>query len=119
MTTTLNDRQDRDWLEDVLRADAREHAAAYVADEGFTARVVGTLPDLQPVPRWRKPAVRTLWGVAAAGTVLTLPNLAIDVGREAFSLLAAQPVSLPNIIATLAVLGIATWAAAAMALRAD
>ena len=27
-----------DWLEGVLRADAAEHAASYLADEGFTAR---------------------------------------------------------------------------------
>ena len=55
----------------------------------------------------------------AAGAALALPQVAIDVGREAFSLLAAQRVSLPHIGMALALLGVGTWSAAAYALRQD
>ena len=45
---------DTDWLERLLREDAAEHAAAYVHDEGFTAKVVTALPpSVAAVPRWR------------------------------------------------------------------
>jgi hypothetical protein len=109
-----------DWLETALREDAAEHASVYLDDEGFTASVMAALPPaMQPVPAWRKPAVTAMWSAAAIGACVALPQFAIDVGREAFSLLAAQPVSLPQIGVTLALLGFAMWSAAAYALRND
>ena len=109
-----------DWIERVLRDDANEHAATYLNDEGFTARVMDSLPaPLAAAPRWRKPAVVSMWAAAATGAALALPGIAIDVGREAFRLLAAQPVSLPQIGVALALFGLATWSAAAYALRSD
>jgi hypothetical protein len=121
MTTTRHDdATDRDWLDELLVADAREHAARYHADDGFTARVMGGLPASEhALPAWRRPAVAAMWGLAAAGAVVSFPDIAIDVGREAFRLLAAQPISLPQIVATLAAMGLATWGAAAWALRSD
>lgn len=111
---------DTDWLERLLREDAAEHAAAYVHDEGFTAKVVTALPpSVAAVPRWRKPAVIAMWGMAAAGAAVSLPDVAVGVGREAFRLLAAQPVTVPQIAVTLIALGFATWSAAAYALRQD
>lgn len=109
-----------DPIEEALRAEAREFAAGYIADDGFTARVVAALPPpVEATPYWRRPAIAVMWGVAAAGAALALPGLAVDVGREAFRLLATQPISLPQIAATLAALGLASWAAAAYALRGD
>jgi hypothetical protein len=109
-----------DWIERVLRDDANEHAGTYLDDEGFTARVMATLPaPMASAPRWRKPAVMAMWAAAAAGAAIALPEIAVDVGREAFRLLAAQPVSLPQIGAALALLGLASWSAAAYALRSD
>jgi hypothetical protein len=32
-----------DWLEDLLRADGREHRAEYLDDDGFAARVMSAL----------------------------------------------------------------------------
>ena len=32
-----------DWLDTALAAAGQEHRAAYVADDGFTARVIGRL----------------------------------------------------------------------------
>lgn len=115
---TANDDHENDWLEAALRADAREHADAYVADDGFTARVMNALPA-PAVPAWRRPAVLGMWIVAAAGAAVSVPDIAVDVGREAFRLLAAQPISLPQIGAALGALALATWAAAAYALRSD
>jgi hypothetical protein len=109
---------DGDWLESALVADAKDHAGGYVLDEGFTARVMSVLPPVdQAVPSWRKPAVIAMWVAAAAGACVALPGVAIDVGREAFSLLAAHPVSLPQIGAAVGIMALATWSAAAYALR--
>jgi len=109
---------DDDWLDTALAADAREHGA-YLDDQGFTARVMAALPAPVALPRWRKPALVALWGAAAIGTATALPGVALDVGREAFRLLAAQPVSLPQIAAVLAAIGVGTWSAAVWALRSD
>ena len=107
-----------DWLEAALRSDAAAHADAYIDDAGFTARVMSELPPaIEPVPAWRKPVVTAIWAVAAAGACVAAPQVAIDVGREAFALLAAQRFSIPAIVMTLAVLGFGTWSAAAYALR--
>jgi hypothetical protein len=109
-----------DPIESLLRHDASEHAAAYIDDAGFTAKVMAALPpEIAPVPAWRKPAVALMWGVACVGAALALPQVAIDVGREAFSLLAAQRVSLPHVGMALALLGVGTFSAAAYALRQD
>ena len=109
-----------DPIESLLRHDAGEHAAAYIDDAGFTAKVMAALPpEISPVPAWRKPAVVVMWAVACAAAALALPQVAIDVGREAFSLLAAQRVSLPHVGMALALLGLGTFGAAAYALRQD
>jgi hypothetical protein len=112
------DRSGDDWIEAALR-DASV-SSEYIDDAGFTARVMATLPpELEAVPAWRKPAVAVMWAVAAAGACVALPQFAIDVGREAFGLLAAHRVSLPQIGVALALLGFSTWSAAAYALRND
>jgi hypothetical protein len=106
-----------DWVERVLRDDGGEHRAAYVADDGFTARVAAALPSPAALPAWRKPAVAALWTVAAAGLALALPGTVADVMHQVTRILAAQPVSLANIATGVVALGLASWAAAAYALR--
>jgi hypothetical protein len=118
MNETTTTAEARDWLDDLLVADARDHAGDYLADEGFTARVMHELPA-GAVPSWRKPAVVGMWGAAAAGFVVAVPQVAIDVGREAFKLLVAHPITLPQIAIALIGIGFATWTAAAVALRSD
>ena len=109
-----------DWLDAALRTQAREHQGDYIADDGFSARVMATLPPAAPaVPRWRRPAEIALWIAAGAGAAAAAPGLAIDVGREAFRLLAAQPLSLPQVAVSLVAFGAVTWTAAAWALRND
>ena len=106
-----------DWLDGLLRADARECAAAYVGDDGFTARVLRALPAPLALPAWRKPAIAVLWGAAGVALAVALPAAAMDVAREAYRLLAAQPVSLSGIAGALVAAGALTWSAAAYALR--
>ena len=106
-----------DWLERVLRDDGGEHRTAYVADDGFTARVAAALPAPATLPAWRKPAVAVLWTVATAGLALALPGTVADVAHLVTRILAAQPFSLANITTGVVALGLASWAAAAYALR--
>lgn len=110
---------DDDWLERALAEDASEHRAAHVDDDGFTARVMTSLPAPIAVPRWRKPVEWALWGISAAGIVASLPELATDVAREMFRLAAAQPISLPHVAAALVAIGAATWGGAAYLLRRE
>ena len=108
-----------DWLDRLLADDGRAHRDAYVADEGFTARVMQVLPAPLTLPTWRKPVVLALWGVAAAGIALAVPSAVLDVGREAYRLLAAQPVSLSGIAGAVVAMFALTSAAAAYTLRAS
>jgi hypothetical protein len=111
--------EDGGWLERLLVAEGAEHRAAYVADEGFTARVMAALPLPADLPAWRKPAVAALWGTAAVGLAIAMPGALLDVGREAYRLLATQPVSLSGIAGAAAAMIGVTWAAAAYTLRSS
>lgn len=107
-----------DWLDGLLVADAVEHRARYVADDGFTARVMGALPaPLRALPAWRRPALGVLWAFAAVALALAMPGAMLDVGRAAYRLLATQPVSLSGIAGAAVALIAFTWAAAAYTLR--
>jgi hypothetical protein len=109
-----------DWLDRLLADDARTHRDAYVADDGFSARVMLALPaPIAPIalPAWRKPVVLALWSVAAAGIAMAMPSAMLDVGREAYRLLAAQPVSLSGIAGAVVAMIAATAGAAAYSLR--
>ena len=108
----------RDWLDDLLDSDASEGRSAYIADEGFTARVMHALPaPMALLPAWRRPAISALWGVAAIALAVALPGVILDVAREAFRLVAANPVSLSGIAGAVAFAGVLTWSGAVYALR--
>jgi hypothetical protein len=106
-----------DWLERLLVEDATAHRDAYVTDDGFTARVMAAVPVPSAAPAWRKPAVAVLWGVGIVGLAVAMPGAMLDVGREAYRLLAAQPVSLSGIAGAAAAMVGLTWLAAAYTLR--
>jgi hypothetical protein len=108
-----------DWLERALVTDAREHAHAYVADAGFTARVMDALPSPLALPAWRRWIVFALWGVAAFAFVLALPAAATEVARGIFRLLASHSFSLSEIAAALSLAVVAMWTATAVALRRE
>ena len=108
---------DDDWLDSLLAGDGREGRAAYIADEGFTARVMHMLPMPIALPAWRKPVVLALWAVALTGISLALPGAVLDIAREAYKLLGAHPVSLSGMAGAFLCAGALTWSAAAYALR--
>ena len=109
----------RDWLDDLLDSEARDQRSSYIADEGFTARVMQALPVPLALPAWRKPAIVALWGVALAGISLALPSAVLDIVRETYRLIGAQPVSLSGMVGALLLAGTLSWTAAAYALRAS
>jgi len=106
-----------DWLDRALNEDGRAHRAAYLPDDGFSARVATALPLPATLPAWRKPVVAILWTVAAGGVAIALPGAALDVGREVLRVVGAIPVSLTGIATGVVMLGAATWTAAVVALR--
>ena len=106
-----------DWLDRLLQADARDSRSSYIADQGFTARVMHALPAPLTLPAWRKPAVLALWAVALAGISAALPGAALDVAREAYRLLGAHPVSLSGMVGALLFAGALSVSGAAYALR--
>jgi hypothetical protein len=75
------------------------------------------LPVGITLPKWRKPAIVALWGVALAGIGFALPGAALDIVRETYRLLGAQPVSLSGMVGALLFAGALSWSAAAYALR--
>lgn len=110
---------DDDWLDATLRADGREHRAEYLDDAGFTARVMAALPAPVALPAWRRPVLTLLWALAGLGIALALPGAVVDVAYDVMRLVVGQRVSLSGIGAAVVGLGVATWAAAALALRDD
>ena len=104
-----------DWVDEILLRDAGD----YIADQGFTARVMQELPLAGALPTWRRPAIVALWALAGVFLAVALPGVAVDVAREAYKLFAARPFSLSTIAFMVASLGAASWTAAAVALRRD
>ena len=107
------------WVDRMLAHDADELAGDYIADEGFTARVVQMLPLADALPAWRSPAVAALWVIAAMLLAVALPGVAVDVARAVYRLFAASPFSLSTVGFMVVAVGVATWTAAAVALRRD
>ena len=112
-------RIDADWLDDVLRAEGREHRASYMDDDGFTARVMSALPAPVTLPAWRRPMLIALWATAGIAVAFALPAPVFDFVHDALRVLHGQRISLAGVGAGVAGLAAATWAAAAVALRYD
>ncbi len=107
-----------DWIDDVLLRDAHD-AAEYISDSGFTARVLQQLPVAGALPAWRRPFVMLLWAIAGVVLAVSLPGLAHEVARAAYTLFSARPFSLSTVGFMVVAIGVATWTAAAVALRRD
>ena len=106
-----------DWLDAALRAEAFDHRGDYLADDGFTARVISALPAPATLPAWRKRAVIGMWTVASVGIAVALPGAYTDVAREFLRVAVGHPVSLAQIATGVVILGIGSWTAAVWALR--
>lgn len=110
---------DNGWLEQALKADARAHAAAYIADEGFTAALMARLPAPATLPAWRRPVIALLWLIAGGAVAAALPDLFYDVFRGLVAMLVGQPLTLSRIAVALTLLGAATWSTIVYAMRAE
>ena len=108
-----------DWLDAALRADGQTHRSQYLDDAGFTARVMAALPAPVALPAWRRPALMLLWALAGLGIALALPSVVVDISYDVMRLVLGQSVSLSGIGAALVAIAVATWAAAAVAIRDD
>ena len=108
-----------DWIDDLLLRDAQDHAAEYITDGGFTADVLQRLPLAGALPAWRRPFVMAMWAIAGVLLAVSLPGLAYDVARAAYTLFSARPFSLSTLGFMVVAIGVATWTAAAVALRRD
>jgi len=107
-----------DWLNAALRQDGARHRSDYLDDGGFTARVMAKLPAAATLPAWRKPVLAAIWAAAGLGVVVALPGTAADMVHEIVRVF-LHPVSTAQIVAGVSMLGIATWAAAAFALKRE
>jgi hypothetical protein len=108
-----------DWLDALLAGNAADDRADYIRDEGFTARVMQRLPAPDALPAWRRPIVAGLWLIAGLLIATMLPGTAHELAREVIKLFAARPFSLSTLGFAIVAVGIATWTAAALALRRD
>ena len=108
-----------DWLERALKADAREHAAAYVSDDGFTAKVMSRLPAPATLPAWRRPILALLWLVVAGAIAMALPELFYDVFRSLVAMVVGQPLTLSRIAVVIVLLAVTTWSTIVYAMRAE
>ena len=108
-----------DWLEQVLRADAREHAGMYLPDDGFTARVVERLPRPTALPSWRRPVVIALWSMVAVAVIAALPIWFEDVFRGIVTLFIGQRIRVSDIATLLGLLAAITWGALFLAARTE
>lgn len=114
-TTADNDA----WIEGLLRADAREHDADYVADDGFTARVMEALPAPATLPAWRKPALAVLWATAGVGVVAALPGAVSDATHALLGMLSTHHFSLTDVGLVMAAFAAASWAGTVYTLQKD
>ena len=108
-----------DWLDDMLRDVGREHRADYVADDGFTQRVMAQLPEPATLPAWRRPAVVLLWVLGIGALIFSLPGLFEQVFRGAVAMLAGQRLGLADVAMALILFGAATWGTLVYAVRSD
>ncbi|HEV7413886.1 MAG TPA: hypothetical protein VGP14_09525 [Casimicrobiaceae bacterium] len=110
---------DGDWLDAALEEAGHEHRAAYVADDGFTARVIGRLPAVPTLPAWRRPVIVLLWLLAGAAAMVSLPGAFDDAFRGSVALLLGHRMGLADFALLLLLCGAAAWTSLVYAARAN
>jgi len=107
------------WIEQALKSAASEHAAVYIADDGFTSAVMTRLPAPALLPAWRRPALALLWAIAVAAIIVALPDLFYDVFRSLAATVVGQPLTWSRIAAGVLLLGATTWGTIVYAMRTE
>jgi hypothetical protein len=110
---------DNDWLDDMLRDAGREHRSDYLADDGFTQRVMTRLPEPATLPAWRRPAVALLWALGIGAVMFSLPGLFEQLFRGAMAALVGHRLGVPDVAVALVLVGGATWSTLIYAMRSD
>jgi hypothetical protein len=110
---------DDDWLDDMLRDAGREHRADYVADDGFTQRVMAQLPEPATLPAWRRPIVALLWVLAIGAAMVSLPELFEQLFRGAVAVLAGHRLGLADVAMVLVLFAGASWTTLIYAARSE
>ena len=110
---------DGDWLDAALEAAAQEHRAAYVADDGFTMKVMDRIPAAPTLPAWRRPAIVLLWLLAGGAAMFSLPGAFDDAFRGGVALLLGHRMGLADFGMLLMLCGAAAWTSLVYAARAN
>jgi len=113
------DAMDDDWLEQALRADARDHAASHLPDDGFTVRVLGQLPRPAALPAWRRPVLWALWAIVAVAVIAALPIWFEDVFSSIAAVFIGQRIRLSDVAVLLTLLASLSWSALFFAARTE
>ena len=119
MKMDTQDAMDDDWLEQALRADAREHATSYLPDDGFTTRVRAQLPRPAALPAWRRPVLWSLWAIVAVAVIAALPIWFEDVFSSFAAVFVGQRIRLSDVAVLLTLLGGLSWSALFFAARTE
>ncbi|MDQ6917421.1 MAG: DUF5056 domain-containing protein [Pseudomonadota bacterium] len=108
-----------DWLDDMLRDAGREHRAEYIADDGFTQRLMAKLPEPATLPAWRRPALALLWVFGVGAVMMAVPGVFEELFRGAMVVLSGHRLGVPDIAAAVVLFAGATWSALVYAMRSD
>ena len=107
-----------DWLDAALEEAAHEHRSAYIADDGFTAKLIERLPAATTLPAWRRPAIVLLWLLAGGAAMVSLPSAFDDAFRASVALVLGHRMGLADFTALLVLFGAAAWTSLIYAARA-
>ncbi len=108
-----------DWMDAVLRDAGREHRADYLADDGFTQRVMGQLPEPATLPAWRRPVVILMWVLGLGAVMFAVPGVFEQVFRGAMAVLVGHRLGIPDIAVALLLVGATAWSTLLYAMRSD
>jgi hypothetical protein len=108
-----------DWLDDMLRGAGPEHRADYIADDGFTHRVMAQLPEPATLPAWRRPTVALLWVLAVGAAMVALPGLFEELFRGVVGIFTGHRLGLPDVAVALVLFGGVAWSTLVYAIRSD
>jgi hypothetical protein len=108
-----------DWLDDMLRNAGREHRADYLADDGFTQRVMAELPEPVTLPAWRRPVVILMWALGLGTVMFSLPGVFEQVFRGAMAVLVGHRLGVPDVAVALLLAGATAWSTLVYAMRSD